>query len=98
MDLKFVSIILTTSVGMGPGEQFRVQRQYWNQHWTRVAKEDASLSEAMKIGPWVRVARLGKSLRKAFKFWQARLKFTVAAIANCNARIMMISRSQHITD
>ena len=72
--MDFVPIILTTSGGMV--EQF--QRQYWNQHWTslRVPKED----EAMKIGPWVRVAR--KSLRKAF--WQAR--FTVAAIANCNAR------------
>jgi hypothetical protein len=89
--MDFEPIILPTSGGMGG--QF--QRQYWNQHWTRVAKEDASLSEAMKIGPWVRVAR--KSLRKALKFWQlARFKFTVAAIANCNAR--MISRSQHITD
>ncbi len=58
------------------GEQFHWQRQHWNPHLSRVAAED----EAMKIGPWVLVAR--KSLRKVI--WEARF---AVAIANCNARM-----------
>jgi hypothetical protein len=74
-----VPIVFTTSGGMGE----QSQRRYWNPHWIRVAEED----EAMKIGPWVTVARKRKA------FWEARF---AVAVANCNAS--MISRSQHITD
>ncbi len=79
--MNFVPIIFTTSGGMG--EQF--QRQYWNPHWKRVEEEDATGSEAMRIGPW--------AARKRKAIWQARF---AVEIAKSDAR--MISRSQHITD
>ncbi len=59
----------------------------WNPHWIRVAEED----EAMKIGPWVASPEeegiLGGQIRGGG-----------CKLPQCNASIMMISRSQHITD
>ena len=55
-----------------------------------VAAED----EAMKIGPCQWVAT-NYSSRKRKALWQARF---AVAIANCNARMTRISRSQHPTD
>ena len=60
--MDFVSIVFTSSGGMGE----QLQRQYWSPHWIRVAEEDG----AMKIGPWV--------ARKRKAFWELEARFAVA--------------------